>query len=147
VNRGESREPVGRALERIAYGTVAVTTRALSAVDLEMTFAQWRLLIIVGNDPDGTTMSDLALRLGAALSPTSRLASRMARRGWVSLVKDDLDRRVTLVRLTESGREIRGTVVARRRELIAEIVDEAGAVSPDAAAALDRIAEAFRRYL
>jgi len=149
VGRGQSPRgsgPATHALERIAYGTVAVTTRALTAVGLDLTFGQWRVLVIVGNDPDGTTMSDIALRLGAALSPTSRLVSRLAYRGLVTLVKDDVDRRVTRVALTDAGRTTRQAVLDQRLELLREVVAAADPVNAEALAALERIAEAFRRY-
>jgi DNA-binding MarR family transcriptional regulator len=133
-------------LERIAYGTVAVTTRALTAVGLDLTFAQWRVLVIVGNDDDGTPMSDVALRLGAALSPTSRLVGRMAQRGFVQLEKDDIDRRVTRVTLSDQGLAIRQAVREKRLELLREVVSAADPVPPETVAALERIADAFSRY-
>lgn len=146
MSRGDASQTATRALERIAYGTVAVTTRALTSVGLDLTFAQWRVLVIVGNDVDGTPVSDVALRLGAILSPTSRLVGRMARRGFVVLEKDATDRRVTRVSLSDHGREILQTVREKRLELLREIVTAADPVPPETLAALDRIGDAFRRY-
>jgi DNA-binding MarR family transcriptional regulator len=134
------------AFEAVAYGSVAVTTRALAAVGLELTFAQWRVLVVVGESPIGATMTDLAERLGADISPVSRLVGRMARRGFVAARKDDHDRRVTRVTVTDGGREIRDAVLARRRKLLADVLAAAGPIEPEVEATLERIGAAFRRY-
>jgi DNA-binding MarR family transcriptional regulator len=134
------------ALEAVALGSVAVTTRALATVGLELTFAQWRVLVIVGDGSTGTTVTEIATRLGAEISPVSRLVSRLARRGLVNARKDDRDRRVTRVTVTAAGRELRETVLERRRKLLTDVLAEAGPIEPDVEAALDRLGIAFRRY-
>jgi DNA-binding MarR family transcriptional regulator len=134
------------ALEAVAFGSVAVTSRAIAAVGLELTFAQWRVLVVVGEKPSGATVTEIAARLGAEVSPVSRLVSRLVRRGVVTVVKDEQDRRVTRVTVSDAGREIREAVIERRRELLAEVLAAAGPMEPDVAAALHRIGAAFRRY-
>lgn len=134
------------ALEAVAFGSVAVTSRALVAAGLELTFAQWRVLVVVGEKPSGATVTEIAARLGAEVSPVSRLVSRLVRRGVVTVVKDEQDRRVTRVMISEAGREIREAVIERRRVLLAEVLAAAGPIEPDVAAALNRIGAAFRRY-
>ena len=134
------------ALEAVAFGSVAVTSRALVAAGLELTFAQWRVLVVVGERPSGATVTEIAARLGAEVSPVSRLVSRLVRRGVVTVVKDEQDRRVTRVMISEAGREIREAVIERRRVLLAEVLAAAGPIEPDVAAALNRIGAAFRRY-
>jgi DNA-binding MarR family transcriptional regulator len=134
------------ALEAVVFGAVAVTTRALETIGLELTFAQWRVLVIVGEGDRGATVSDVATRLGSELSPASRLVGRIARRGFVTLVKDDLDRRVTRVTLTSAGSALRQAVLERRLALLREVLAGAGPVSPDVVAGLQRIGEAFGRY-
>ena len=134
------------ALEAVVLGSVAVTTRALATVGLELTLAQWRVLVIVGERPEGATVTELAARLGAEVSPVSRLVSRMARRGLVTARKDDHDRRVTRVAIAAPGHELRETVLARRRALLDEVLAAAGPIEPDVEAVLDRIGTAFRPY-
>lgn len=134
------------ALEAIVLGSVAVTTRALATVGLELTFAQWRVLVIVGERPDGATVSEIATRLGGEISPVSRLVRRIARRGLVTVGKDARDRRVTRVTVSDTGRELRETVLARRRALLDEVIAAAGPIEPDVETTLDRIGAAFRRY-
>jgi len=134
------------ALEAVAFGSVAITSRALLAVGLELTFAQWRALVVVGEDPAGATVTEIASRLGAEISPASRLVGRLARRGLVEARKDDRDRRVTRVTITESGREVREAVIARRRKMLGEILAAAGPIEPETEAALERIGAAFGPY-
>jgi DNA-binding MarR family transcriptional regulator len=134
------------ALEAVAFGSVAVTTRALATVGLDLTFAQWRVLVVVGGSAGGATVTEIAGRLGAEISPVSRLVTRLARRGLVQARKDDQDRRVTRVTITDDGREVRESVLASRREMLAEVLAEAGPLAPDVEAALERIGSAFGRY-
>src|SRR6266568_1510563 len=110
------------ALEAVALGSVAVTTRALATVGLDLTFAQWRVLVIVGESSDGATVTEIAARLGGEISPVSRLVSRIARRGLVNARKDERDRRVTRVAATDAGRRLRETVLARRRALLLDVL-------------------------
>ena len=134
------------ALEAIVFGSVAVTTRALSTVGLDLTFAQWRVLVIVGEEPKGATVTEVAARLGAEISPISRLIGRLARRGLVISAKDEQDRRVTRVTVSEKGRAIRANVIERRRVMLADVLESAGPVEPELAAALERIGRALRPY-
>jgi DNA-binding MarR family transcriptional regulator len=131
----------------VAFGSVAVTSRALATVGLELTFAQWRVLVVVGEKPEeGATVTEIADRLGAEISPVSRLVSRLAGRGLVVADKDKRDRRVTRVKVSGAGNEIRDAVIERRRELLTEVLAAAGPIDPDVEAALHRIGAAFRRY-
>ena len=132
------------ALEAVVQGSVAVTSRALATVGLELTFAQWRVLVIVGARPEGATVTEIAARLGSEVSPVSRLVGRMGRRGLVTARKDQRDRRVTRVTIADAGRELRETVFARRRALLREVLAVAGPIDPDVEAALERIGAAFR---
>jgi DNA-binding MarR family transcriptional regulator len=134
------------ALEAIAFGSVAITTRALTSAGLDLTFAQWRVLVIVGDHPKGATVTEIATRLDAEISPVSRLIGRVARRGLVWTSKDDQDRRVTRVTLTDEGRALRESVLDHRRRLLAEVIVEVGPIEPEVASALDRIGIAMRRY-
>ena len=134
------------ALEAVAVGSVAVTTRALVSTALELTFAQWRVLVIVGEDARGASMSEIATRLGAEISPVSRMVGRLARRGLVATSKDDRDRRVTRVTVTERGRTIRDTVLSRRRDLLSVVLATVGPIDPDVIAALERIGDGFRMF-
>jgi DNA-binding MarR family transcriptional regulator len=134
------------ALEAIAFGSVAITTRALATSGIDLTFAQWRVLVIVGEHPEGATVTEIATRLGGEISPVSKLVARVSRRGLVRTSKDDRDRRVTRVRVTDEGGELRQTVLDHRRRLLADVLADAGPIEPDVAGALDRIGIAISRY-
>jgi DNA-binding MarR family transcriptional regulator len=139
--------PAARALEAIVFGSVALTARALQSAGEDLTIAQWRVIVIVGETPDGASVSDVAGRLGSELSPTSRLIRRAERRGLLTTAKSDRDRRVTQIRLTERGHAIRESVLARRREALLAVLEAAGAVDPAGASLLARIGEAFRPFV
>lgn len=147
VTDHEASDQARAALEAIAFGAVAVTTRALATIGPELTFAQWRVVVIVGAESDGATVTEVAVRLGAEVSPASRLVSRLARRGLMVASRDPHDRRVKRVTLTDRGRDLRTTVLERRREMLADVLRMVGPIGPDLDAALDRIATSFGRYI
>ena len=142
----ESGDRARAALEAVALGSVAVTTRALISTALELTFAQWRVLMIVGQDARGATMSEIATRVGAEISPVSRMVGRLARRGLLATTKDEKDRRVTRVTVTDHGRTMRAAVLTRRRELLTMVLATVGPLDPDVISALERIGDGFRMF-
>ncbi len=107
-------------LDRIARGAVAITTRALAsgADGIDLTFPQWRVLVILGDEPDGVRLGEIARRVGVTLPATSRLLSRLSRRGVVSFATDAADRRATRASLTPRGREVREAILAYRRDAL-----------------------------
>jgi DNA-binding MarR family transcriptional regulator len=109
-------------LERLVVAGVAITTRALADAsdDWELTFPQWRALLIVGEADDGATVSAVAARVGVTVPATSRLLQRLARRGLLNTTSDEQDRRATRARLTARGIAVREQIIGRRRALIAE---------------------------
>jgi len=110
-------------LERIAVGAVAVTTRALAQADtgFELTFPQWRALLVLGEEEDGARIGEVAARVGGTLPATSRLLRRLERRGLTALSVDELDRRATRARLTDHGRTVREKILAHRRAALRDI--------------------------
>ncbi|HTK46172.1 MAG TPA: MarR family winged helix-turn-helix transcriptional regulator [Patescibacteria group bacterium] len=110
-------------LERIAVGAVALTTRALAQADtgFELTFPQWRALLVLGEEADGARIGEVAARVGGTLPATSRLLRRLERRGLTALSVDELDRRATRARLTDPGRTVREKILAHRRAALRDI--------------------------
>lgn len=131
------------AIERLVFAGVALTARALSQArgDLDLTLAQWRVLVILGDAEDGATVSAVATQVGVTLPATSRQLRRLARRGLLEIGPDQRDRRAARVRLTPLGRSARDEVVRLRREKIAAAA-EALDLDPALAADLARIADA-----
>jgi DNA-binding MarR family transcriptional regulator len=110
-------------LEAIVVGSVGITTRALANAmpGLDLTFPQWRALLVVGEGEDGATVSAVAARVGVTLPATSRQLARLARRGLVELRPDERDRRASRARLTPAGRAQRDAIVRYRRDRLTEI--------------------------
>lgn len=137
------------ALERIARGAVAVTTRALTdaAPGEDVTFPQWRVLLLLGEEPDGMRLSEVARRVGVTQPATSRLLDRLAHRGLVAFADDPLDRRATRAGLTVAGRDVRGAILAHRQEALRGIAEAVGRArtrsGPEAPAPLDVLLEAL----
>ncbi len=110
-------------LERIAVGAVGLTTLALAQADagFELTFPQWRALLVLGERSDGARIGEVAARVGVTLPATSRLLRRLERRGLTILSVDESDRRATRARLTGRGRTVRLAILAHRRAALREI--------------------------
>jgi DNA-binding MarR family transcriptional regulator len=111
-------------LERVAAGAVDLTTRALAqaSAGLELTFPQWRALVVIGTGDDGARIGEIAAAIAGTLPATGRLVRRLERRGLATLGPDPDDRRATRARLTGRGREVRSGILAHRRRALAEVV-------------------------
>jgi DNA-binding MarR family transcriptional regulator len=144
-----------RALERIVIGAVGLTTRSLAqaAPGTDLTFPQWRAILIVGEGTDGARVGEVAAREGVTLPATGRLLRRLERRGFVTLATDESDRRATRARLTDRGHEVRRAIMAYRRTALREIARRTngatsgeGALATVADAELLALADAFESY-
>ncbi len=132
-------------LERLVVGSVAITARAIGAADAELTFMQWRVLLVVGEREEGQAVGEIAARIGAHASPASRVVSRLKRRGLVSTNKGDLDKRVVCVRLTAAGQDLRARVLDLRGRDLADVL-EVVSMTPEESEALARLAQAFEPF-
>jgi DNA-binding MarR family transcriptional regulator len=142
-------ERIIEAVERLMVEAIGVTTVALAqaAPEVDLSIAQWRALMVVGSRADGIRVGEIAARIGSAVPTTSRLIRRLERRGLVVAQRDELDRRATLVRLTESGKLIRTTIVGRRRQLVRDALSvRPEAVPGELVGGLAEIAAALHRY-
>ncbi len=133
-------------LEPLIKGSVAITARAIAAAGVDLSFQQWRVLVVVGDSPDGGTVSEIAERIGATLSAASRLVGRLERRGLVRATKDEHDRRATRVTLSEAGSDLRNQVMAKRRQMAAEILADAVLGLRDRSA-ISKLARSFGRFV
>lgn len=138
-------EDLVEVLERLVVGSVAITARAIAAADAELTFMQWRVLLVVGEREDGQAVGEIAGRIGANASPASRVVSRLKRRGLVSTDKGDLDKRVVCVRLTEAGRHLRACVLELRGQDLAKVI-AAASMTPTEAGAIAKLARSFEPF-
>jgi DNA-binding MarR family transcriptional regulator len=110
-------------LERIAVAAVGLTTRALTQANagFDITFPQWRAMLVVGESAEGARIGHVAARVGVTLPATSRLLRRLERRGMVSLTLDAQDRRATRTQLTARGRAVRSAILDHRRTVLCDI--------------------------
>jgi DNA-binding MarR family transcriptional regulator len=134
-------------IEELAFATVGMTALALNEAgqEKELTLAQWRVLVILGRGP--MRVGAIADRIGASLPSASRLVGRMEAHGYVTLARDDVDRRATLVSLTPLGLGTRDGVILRRRRLIGELVeDDAALAGVSLGEGLAILAERFARF-
>ena len=116
-------DDLAQVLEQITVGAVGVTTRALAEATpgFEMTFPQWRALLILGGEQDGARLGEVAGRVGVTLPATGRLLRRLERRGLLALEPDPDDRRATRARLTEAGQATRDAILAYRRRMLTDV--------------------------
>jgi DNA-binding MarR family transcriptional regulator len=143
TRRDPAPDPLLDALERLSVGIVGVTS-AVFAGDppVDLTLLQWRTLVVATEAKDGLRISELAARVGASLPSASRLVDRLVRRDLVSVEPDPSDRRARVVRPTPRGLELRGRLVERRRNLLAQRV-AALRIPASAVPALDAIGTAL----
>jgi len=136
-------------LELIARGAVGLTTRALAQADtgFELTFPQWRAILVLGEAEDGARIGEVAARVGVTLPATSRLLRRLERRGLTTLATDAQDHRATRARLTLRGRAVRASILDRRRGALREVVATlSGPDRRDLASGLRAIATRLERF-
>jgi DNA-binding MarR family transcriptional regulator len=132
------------ALDRLARGAVGLTAASLVVGErADLTIAQWRGLAVVADAaPEPTRVGEVAARLGMSLPSASRLVRRLERHGLVTSMRDESDRRVTLVHATKQGLALRDTVVRHRREAMGRLLN--GRTLPaDLSNGLMAIASAF----
>ncbi len=100
---------------------IGVATRSLGAAAEETTIAQYRaLVVLMSRGPQ--RLVDLASALDVAPSTTGRMCDRLVRKGLIRRHRARADRRVVLVAITGSGRQVVDGATARRRALIADIL-------------------------
>jgi DNA-binding MarR family transcriptional regulator len=124
-----------------------MTAIALSvAAAGELTIPQWRALVVVGR-ADAVRVGDIAAAIGMSLPSTSRLVRRLERNGLVTTMRDESDRRATLVRISRRGRAIRERVVECRRSMMDEALSvHAPRLPAGLVQGLAAVANAFQQY-
>lgn len=104
-------------LEAIVVAGVALTNAALSRSGHELSFPQWRVLVVLA-DPNGLPVAEVSRLIHVTLPATGRQLRRLERRGLVDFEPDGKDRRVTRVRLTAAGLDVRRSIMGQRRDAI-----------------------------
>ena len=114
------------ALEAIVMAGLAITTEVLASGDAgDLTLPMWRVLVVLGGEADGATISEVARRIRVTVPATSRQLRRLAGKGLVSLGVDERDHRAVRARLSDRGIALREDVMRRRRERLAQALGTA----------------------
>jgi DNA-binding MarR family transcriptional regulator len=100
-----------------------------------------QVLSVLGHE-GSRPMTELAEALDVSSASATGIVDRMEDRGLVIRVRDDEDRRIVRVELTDDGRGVLGGLTAERREALGELLDE---LSDEEAAGLLIGARALRR--
>lgn len=111
-------------VERLVLAGVGLTTRALAEATpgFDLTFPQWRVLVVLGEADEGATVSEVAGRIAVTVPATSRQLRRLAIRGLVEIGPDTHDRRAARASLTTTGRSAREAILAfRRRRIVGSV--------------------------
>ncbi|WP_232326655.1 MarR family winged helix-turn-helix transcriptional regulator [Microbispora sp. ATCC PTA-5024] len=99
---------------------VSISARSLAAAEDRLTLPQFRMLLVLGRAE--TKLVTLAERLAVNSSTAMRMADRLAAAGFLQREVNPHNRRETLLRLTDSGRQIVDEVSARRKAEIGAII-------------------------
>src|SRR5512135_2050827 len=120
------------AIDSLALELVAVTAQAIDEAveELELTLAQWRVLVVVGQRRAPLRVGEIATRISASLPSTSRILRRLERRGLIATQRDERDRRATLVRLTPAGSAVRRKVMQVRQRTVAAALGNGNGTLP-----------------
>ncbi|MEV0006917.1 MarR family transcriptional regulator [Streptomyces sp. NPDC051840] len=115
-------DAVTRAVLTASRVLVAVSARSLTEVEDRVTLPQFRMLVVLSTRGDMKLVA-LAELLGVAPSTAMRMVDRLIAAGLADRQTNPGNRRETLLRLTDEGRQTVEDVTARRREEIAAIVE------------------------
>lgn len=124
------------ALELMTRAVVGLTMRSVEVLGGEVTLPQFRLLLVLsglGRVPS----SRLAAEMGIGPSSVTRLADKLASAGLLTRGTDARSRSVVTVEVTPAGVDLVARVVARRQELLGEVL---GRMTPRERAEASRVA-------
>ena len=87
-----------------------------------------RLLVLIGNHPEGVRQKDLAWEAGINPSSASEIIGRLEADGFVTRTADEKDRRAMRLALTEAGKERAEQIKAEREvrleDIFSKLTDE-----------------------
>jgi DNA-binding MarR family transcriptional regulator len=119
----ESLDAITDALLLASRLLVAISARSIAEVDENITFPQFRTLVILSSQGP-INLATLASQLGVQPSATGRMVDRLVSAGLIDRLPHPTSRRELLAALTKRGREVVRRVTEHRRTEIAAIVEE-----------------------
>jgi DNA-binding MarR family transcriptional regulator len=121
---------------------VGVAATSLAEIEGTVTLAQFRTLVVLDTRGE-SPVPGIAASLGVTSSTVTRLVERLLAAGLVTRYENPLNRRESIVGLSQAGAELVWRVTDKRRAEIARIVRQMPAARrDDLVAALSAFAEA-----
>jgi len=127
------------ALELMSRAMVGLTMRSVEVLGGEASLPQFRLLLVLSG-LGRVASSRLAAEMGLGASSITRLADKLEDAGLLARGTDPRSRSVVTLQATPAGVELVARVVARRQELLAEVL---GRMTARERAEVSRIARRF----
>jgi DNA-binding MarR family transcriptional regulator len=91
--------------------------------DLELTFTQFKALMLVAHEPVELSVKDVSDRLGISFPAASRAVEPLVKRGIVERAEDPVDRRVKRVHTTKAGDRLVERLIATRIESFEQMLE------------------------
>lgn len=142
VSRESGAEVDAEIIDAVLTGSramIAVAVRSLSGLAEDISLAQYRTLVVLASRGP-QKLADLAAVLEVTPPTAGRMCDRLARRELVSRHREEADRRVVRISLTQAGRTVVDEATRRRRVYIADIL------SGLTAAGRRQVADALRAF-
>ena len=93
------------------------------ASELELTFTQFKALMLLAHEPEELSVKDVSERLGISFPAASRAVEPLVKRGIVERAEDPADRRVKRVRTTKQGDRLVERLIATRIKSFEQLLD------------------------
>jgi DNA-binding MarR family transcriptional regulator len=126
---------ISRSVSRLKYYSI----QKFQGEGVNVTPSQMGILFLLSKG-DGKTMSELSTALNIDNSTLTRLADRLVREGFAERIRDDSDRRISKLRITESGTAESRKALRITKEINNEIIR---GFSEEEIAAFVRVLESF----
>ena len=88
---------------------------------IDLTVIEIKTLLVIGHGEQNKKMSDIANTLGVTFGTPTVTIDRLIKKGYVTRMRDDLDRRQVFVSLSEKGKEIFASIVVLKNILAEKV--------------------------
>ena len=93
------------------------------ASELELTFTQFKVMMLLAHEPGELSVKDVSDRLGISFPAASRAVEPLVKRGIVERAEDPVDRRVKRVRTTRDGDRLVERLIATRIKSFEQLLE------------------------
>ncbi len=110
------------AVMRASRVLVAVVAQSISAVEDQVTFVQFRMLVVIASRGP-LNLGEVARHMGVHPSNATRMVDKLVTAGLVERTDDPADRRYLSLILTPAGHDVVEQVMSHRRQAISKVMD------------------------